>query len=273
MKKSVCGALILFALLAGTLGITSCSTKTTEPSIQTSDPGGDVPTIHDGIQLEEGATPGVSYVRNGDFYYVNGMGTATTTDLVISATCNGLPVTRVFIHDDTRITSMTIPGSVKDELSLSGCTALQTVKLGEGITTIADDAFRGCTALVSVELPGSLQTMGAAFVGCTSLQEVNIPAGVTGTLSGFSGCTSLSKVTLGNGITAIADGCFSDCSSLRTVTLGTGVTTIGGSAFSRCRALESIDIPAGVTYVGVPGSGRCVQLQSLRFGQPAGHAV
>ena len=49
---------------------------------------------------------------------------------------------------------------------------LTSVTLPQGLTTIGDWAFDGCTGLTSVTLPDSLTTIGdCAFYGCTGLTD------------------------------------------------------------------------------------------------------
>lgn len=64
------------------------------------------------------------------------------------------------------------------------------------VKTIAECAFKDCTALESIVLPSTVEEIHrAAFSGCTSLQKIEIPAGCTSISDeAFSGCTSLGKV-------------------------------------------------------------------------------
>ena len=65
------------------------------------------------------------------------------------------------------------------------------------VRSIADDAFRDQTGLVSVELPQSMTGIGdGAFAGCTSLVDINIPYMVTELRETFVGCTSLESIML-----------------------------------------------------------------------------
>ena len=59
--------------------------------------------------------------------------------------------------------------------------------------SIAENAFKDCKTLVSVEIPEGIATIGnSAFVGCVNLTELNIPNGVEKIGSGvFSGCVAL----------------------------------------------------------------------------------
>lgn len=59
---------------------------------------------------------------------------------------------------------------------------------------------------------------GRAFVGCTALISITIPGSVTHIAYGaFSTCTSLKSVTISDGVTSINDSAFRGCTSLRTV--------------------------------------------------------
>ncbi len=90
----------------------------------------------------------------------------------------------------------------------------------EGVTSIGDAAFRGCTSLTSVTIPKSLTTIGRySFSSCSSLASMVIPAGVTSIGDcAFFGCSSLPSVTIPDSVTSIGYGAFEECSSLTAVT-------------------------------------------------------
>lgn len=82
------------------------------------------------------------------------------------------------------------------------CTALETLVLPEGITTIEGTAvgapLQYMFSLVDLKLPNTLTSIGAHFVCCcNSLETLTIPAGVTD-IDGacFHGCESLKTVYL-----------------------------------------------------------------------------
>lgn len=59
------------------------------------------------------------------------------------------------------------------QLSFYGCTGLNSVTVGNGITWLGNSAFNGCTGLQSVVIPATIDTVGLrVFEGCTSLADV-----------------------------------------------------------------------------------------------------
>ena len=114
--------------------------------------------------------------------------------------------------------------------------SIKTVFIKNGVTSIADFVFCGCTSLTSVTIPNSVTSIGDwAFYNCTNLTSVTIPDSVTiiGSVA-FSDCTSLTSVTIPDSVTSIGSAAFEGCSSLTSVTIPRSVTSIGDWAFSDC---------------------------------------
>ena len=67
----------------------------------------------------------------------------------------------------------------------------KTVTIGDGITTIGDNAFEGCSGMTKLTLPNSLERIGeSAFRGCIGLTELTLPSSVWDILDyAFYGCS------------------------------------------------------------------------------------
>lgn len=128
------------------------------------------------------------------------------------------------------------------------------------ITTIADNAFSGCTGITSITFPNTVTTIGNnAFSGCTGLTSITIPSPITyvGT-SAFANCTGLTTVNYN------ADSCvsfgyygrvFRGCTNITTVNIGQNVRYIPGKAFQGCSGLTTVNFNAdSCRYAGSNGT-------------------
>ncbi len=163
--------------------------------------------------------------------------------------------------------SFTIPDGVTTigDKAFSGCSSLTSVTIPDGVTSIGNYAFQDCSSLTSVTIPDSVTSIGwMAFYGCSGLTSVTIPDGVTSIVNyTFYGCSSLTSVTIGGGVTSIGNYAFQNCSSLTSVTIPDGVTSIGEEAFSGCSSLTSVTIPESVTSIRYRAFYGCSGLTSV----------
>lgn len=128
---------------------------------------------------------------------------------------------------------------------------LETVIIGNSVTSIGEAFFRGW-CFKSVKLGNSVKEIGNdAFNGCKNLTSINIPESVTAIgWSAFEGCSSLSSITIPSSVKEIKNYTFKGCGNLTSVTIPNSVTSIGISAFYADSALISITIPSSVTSIG-----------------------
>ena len=169
------------------------------------------------------------------------------------------------------LTTVTIRGDIwadpyREEPNdpFSGCSALQTVVVEEGVTRIAEEVFSNIPNLRSITLPSTLKTIGeCGFFCCQGLTSVTIPGSVESIGTGaFQSCFDLESVTILEGVTALPDDAFIGCKSLTTVQLPSTLTSIGSSCFSGT-AIASIAIPEGVKIIENHTFTECADLTTI----------
>ena len=204
--------------------------------------------------------------------------------------------------DCTALTSIKIPASVKtiEEAAFKGCSSLATVTFEKGsqLKTIGGDsyssgAFSDCTALTSIEIPASVETIEtSAFRGCSKLATVTFEKGsqlktirsadsyYPHTYYGAFSFCPITSIEIPASVETIEAAAFKGCSSLTTVTFEkeSQLKIIGGGygysysgtfyyygAFSDCTALKSIEIPASVETIEVVAFKGCSSLITVTF--------
>ena len=133
-----------------------------------------------------------------------------------------------------------------------GCSSLTSIVIPEGVTSIGDGAFEGCSNLTSIEIPEGVRSIErCTFEKCSSLTSIVIPEGVTSIGdSAFEGCSSLTSIEIPEGLTSIGDNAFIFCRSLKSIKLPQSLHSIGEYTFYECYRLSNIYIPARVTFIG-----------------------
>ena len=149
---------------------------------------------------------------------------------------------------------VTLPSTIK-KIGLNAfanCSSLTDVVMGEGIDTIASNAFSRCTMLQGVTLPQSLKHIGSgAFSQCKAITNVVIPDNVDELGEQcFYMCTDLETLVVGNKVKVIPPMAFQECSSLKSLTLGNNVEEIGKYGFAICRQLPGITFPVTLKTLG-----------------------
>ena len=127
----------------------------------------------------------------------------------------------------------------------SSSNGLISVKIGQCVTSIGQEAFRGYSSLSSITIPDSVTTIEKrAFMQCSALSSITIPDSVTTIGDEAFESNRLTSLTIPDSVTTIGKNAFVYCDNLRTVEIGTGITSIGDSAFRSCENLVSITIEA-----------------------------
>ena len=177
----------------------------------------------------------------------------------------------------TSLASITIPEGVEDIASgaFSNCNSLTSIVVENGnsiydsrdncnaiIETESNTLFQGCNTTI---IPNSVTSIGNnAFKGCTGLTSIIIPENVRSIEEGvFENCTGLTSVTIGNGVTSIGKNAFKGCTGLTSITIPENVRSIEEGAFFGCTGLTSVTIPNSVTSIGQQAFYGCTSLFSI----------
>ena len=137
--------------------------------------------------------------------------------------------------------------------------------IGNGVTSIGNQAFYCCSRMRSITIPNSVTNIGSYALGvCHGLTSITIPNSVTSIGDGaFSGCDGLTSITIPNSVTSIESYAFCDCTGLTSITIPNSVTSIGDDAFYWCTGLTSITIGNSVTSIGSEAFRGCTNIKTI----------
>ena len=174
--------------------------------------------------------------------------------------------------------------------------SFEELKYFTHLTSIDDDTFNACTALTSIQIPASVETIGLrAFKKCSSLANITFEKGsILKDIKGgskmasdymsidyygaFSDCSALTAIEIPASVESIGVAAFSNCKRLASVTFehSSKLKSIGGGwsspyggfsygAFLYCSSLTSIKIPASVETIGASAFKGCIKLTTVTF--------
>jgi hypothetical protein len=141
------------------------------------------------------------------------------------------------------------------------CQSLESIDLGNSVTSIGVSVFEECTSLTSITMPNNVEKIGdRAFSRCR-ITSIDLGNCVTSIGSyAFNECASLTSITIPNSVTTIGESAFNFCLGLTSVNIPDSLTTIEPNTFLFCYNLTSITIPGGVTSIGEGAFGLCLTL-------------
>ena len=153
---------------------------------------------------------------------------------------------------------------------------VEEMEIPQGVTSIGENAFRGCASITRVTIPGSVVNIEAgAFADGPNLTEIVVAENnqhyksVDGLLLTKDGRTLVAvpagkeQVAIPKGVVFIGDKAFLKCKRITKLDIPNGVTEIGFRAFSDCVGLGSISFPPSMAKIGDDAFGECRNLADV----------
>ncbi|WP_049945109.1 leucine-rich repeat protein [Butyrivibrio sp. AC2005] len=140
------------------------------------------------------------------------------------------------------------------------------IVVNNGITSIGDYSFYFCTALKTVDLPGTVSRIGKlAFCDCKELSSITLPNSLTTIDSrAFWDCYGLTNVTIPASVTYMGDEVFQDCKNITYANIEADFSTLPEGIFWGCSNLLSVRIPA-VSFVDSFALYECPNLTTIYY--------
>ena len=200
---------------------------------------------------------------SGDIYNCPNCGLEEVTILDEPAV-NGYWGEGIEVSREGSILSLKGDGAVKDFPDASNNSqilyGIKVIKVGERVTSIGRNAFRGLESLESVYMSGTTSIKKNSFFGCTSLTSVESPKLEEIGDSAFANCKNLYYVNLSN-VVRIDRCAFKLCKSLKEVHAAK-LRTIWYGAFFGCSGISSWVTPE-LSSIGDVALSFCTSLEKL----------
>ena len=200
-------------------------------------------TIDRPVHIEDKAFNGCTSLEEASIRYADGASVANSTFL----SC-------------TSLNTITLKGNFSkiENLAFQYCYKLNTIRIPDGTPEICESLtgndqgpFNGCSALINIDAPHGLGSIGAYAFYEKKLTSIKLSDKAT-TIgkNAFDNCTTLSSIDIPKNITSIGESAFSGCSGLKSVTFSPRDNqkqlTIGTYAFGWC-GIEELEIPDNTT--------------------------
>ena len=147
---------------------------------------------------------------------------------------------------------------IPDSISVDG--------LMNKVSSVSTGAFDGNTDIETVHLPDSLRFLsGMAFRNCTNLRQINIPGNCALTDRVFENCISLEEIVIKSGFNLVnGSRLFTGCTSLKRVVIEEG-DYIGPHFFDGCTSLEELVMPSSMEEIGLEAFEGCYNLKKIKI--------
>ncbi len=189
----------------------------------------------------------VTFIGEDVFYNCTGMTEASFEDGY------ALDYIPMWMFDNTAISTITIPPSVKDiqQGAFKNCSKLTSIVIPSNVTTLGKEAFMNCPLLTEVTIPSTITSMDASVFYSCGIETATVACETIGA-GAFDGCNKLTTLNLMDGVKTIKKEAFYGCSKLTTVSIPSSVTTMEESAFHSCLLLATVNFADGIKLETIP---------------------
>ena len=213
--------------------------------------------------LTEIAIPnGVETLGNYAFYGCSALATVTLGTQERSS--SSLKTIGDYAFAETAVKSVVLPDGVSTlgNYAFNKCASLATVSLGNSLTAIGNYAFSDCEKLESVTFGSALETIGERAFASAKISSLVLPATVR-TIGDWAFYNNpLTAITFNDGLQSIGSRAFYGV-SVQTLNIPNSVTELGSYAFSGCKSLETVTIGTGVTKISDYAFNTCSALTQI----------
>ena len=187
------------------------------------------------------------------------------TEIDLSECTSLTTVSKLAFQNCENLTSITLPESLTtiEKGAFTGCNKLEEIHLPASMLEVGEEVFKGCTSLKKVycdqkEGNAAMTTIAKnAFSGCTELtlfEFDHLNKLETIGEGAFKNCAKLeSDINLsGSKLTTIEKDAFNGCKKITTTSFPSSLKTLGASVFNSATALNSVTFASNTALTSIP---------------------